>query len=420
MSRKFEKDLHYAKFCAYGFLKNLRFFEPFLYLFFLEKGLSYLQIGTLITVREIVRNIFEIPSGIISDAFGRRRTMIASFTMYLLSFVVFYFSGTYGFLILAMIFFAVGDSFRTGTHKAMIFTWLEIRGWTDQKVDYYGHTRSWSQRGSALSSLLAAVIVFWSGQYRTAFLISGIPYLLDLLLMISYPAALEGPVRQTPEIRLKEEISRVFRQIFHSFRNLGNIRLLMNTSLYSGVFRAVKDYLQPVLAALAGMLAGKLAGFSAAEKTSVLVGVVYFFLYLGTARASKWSGKFSEYFNPLSVALNFTLLTGMIVLFFAGGLSFLPYPWKWLVLIPFLILFLLENVRRPVAVACISEALPGDILATTLSVESQTRSLVTALVAPALGFLIDKTGIGTGLLVLAIFLFLIYPLVYLKPTKKIT
>jgi len=60
------------KFSAYGFLKNLRFFEPFLYLFFLENGLSYFQIGILISVREIFVNLFEIPSGAVADLTGRR------------------------------------------------------------------------------------------------------------------------------------------------------------------------------------------------------------------------------------------------------------------------------------------------------------------------------------------------------------
>lgn len=41
----FTKDLQFYKFSLYGFLKNLRFFEPFLYLFFLEQGLNFLQIG---------------------------------------------------------------------------------------------------------------------------------------------------------------------------------------------------------------------------------------------------------------------------------------------------------------------------------------------------------------------------------------
>ena len=40
----------------------------------------------------------------------------------------------------------------------MIFEYLKIKGWTEQKVHYYGHTRSYSQIGSAISSLIAGFI----------------------------------------------------------------------------------------------------------------------------------------------------------------------------------------------------------------------------------------------------------------------
>ncbi|MDO7976343.1 hypothetical protein [Oceanotoga teriensis] len=49
MKNNFEKDKQYYKFCMYGFFKNLRFFEPFFMLFLKEKGLSFTEIGSLLT-----------------------------------------------------------------------------------------------------------------------------------------------------------------------------------------------------------------------------------------------------------------------------------------------------------------------------------------------------------------------------------
>ena len=51
------------RFSLYGFLKNQRYFEPFLVLIFLEKGLSFFLIGLLIGFREVVVDLLEIPSG---------------------------------------------------------------------------------------------------------------------------------------------------------------------------------------------------------------------------------------------------------------------------------------------------------------------------------------------------------------------
>ena len=170
MPVRFKKDIQYYKFCLYGFLKNQRFFDPFLMLFFLEKNLSYTQIGVLYSVKMLTRTVLEIPTGVIADALGRRGTMIFSYSSYIVSFILYYFSGNYFFLIAASFTFGVGDAFRTGTHKAMIFEYLKYKSWEDQKVHYYGHTRSWSQVGSAVSSLIAAIIVFCSGRYTNIFL----------------------------------------------------------------------------------------------------------------------------------------------------------------------------------------------------------------------------------------------------------
>ncbi len=72
----FTKDRQFYKFAAYGFLKNLRFFEPFLILFFREMGLSFLQIGMLFSIREIATNLLELPTGLVADIYGRRISML--------------------------------------------------------------------------------------------------------------------------------------------------------------------------------------------------------------------------------------------------------------------------------------------------------------------------------------------------------
>lgn len=99
------KDKQYAKFSAYGFLKNLRFFEPFLVLYLLSKGLSFTEIGVLIGLRELIVMIAEIPSGLLADVLGRRRTLASSFVFYMISFVAFFVSQNFVGFLVAMLFF---------------------------------------------------------------------------------------------------------------------------------------------------------------------------------------------------------------------------------------------------------------------------------------------------------------------------
>ena len=71
------------RFSLYGFLKNQRYFEPFLVLVLLEKGLTFFLVGVLVGFREIAVNLLEIPSGAVADVCGRRRSMMLSFAAYI-------------------------------------------------------------------------------------------------------------------------------------------------------------------------------------------------------------------------------------------------------------------------------------------------------------------------------------------------
>ena len=59
----------------------------------IAKGLSFLDIGLLIGFREICVYLLDIPSGAIADLHGRRRSMILSFSAYILSFSLFALAG---------------------------------------------------------------------------------------------------------------------------------------------------------------------------------------------------------------------------------------------------------------------------------------------------------------------------------------
>jgi MFS family permease len=180
------------RFSLYGFLKNQRYFEPFIILFFLQQGLSFTQIGILIGFRELFINLVEIPSGAVADLFGRRRSMVLSFIAYIISFIIFGFSSDYWHFFIAMFFFAIGEAFRTGTHKAMIFTWLRLQGRLDEKTRVYGYTRSWSKIGSIVSTILAVLFVLLTNNYSYVFFFAIVPYIIGLLNFLSYPAPL-GP-----------------------------------------------------------------------------------------------------------------------------------------------------------------------------------------------------------------------------------
>ncbi len=152
MFDRFRKDPLLWRFSLYGFLKNQQYYEPFFFLVLQGKGLSFFLIGLLFSFREICVNVMGIPAGFLADLYGRRRALVLCFGAYILAFLGFALTRGLPCLFLSMFAFAVGESFRSGTHKAMIFHHLRLTGREAEKAIVYGITRSWSKTGSAVSS----------------------------------------------------------------------------------------------------------------------------------------------------------------------------------------------------------------------------------------------------------------------------
>ncbi|MFO7940768.1 MAG: MFS transporter [Bacteroidales bacterium] len=388
------KDTQYYKFCSYGFLKNLRFYEPFLVLFFLSLNLSYFQIGLLYGIREVVRNILEIPSGVISDTLGRRKTMMFSFGTYALSFVLFFFSSTFVHLVISMSIFAIGDAFRTGTHKAMIFAYLERHNWREYRSEYYGRTRACSQLGSAVSALLAAVLLLFTSELRYVFLFSAAPAIADLLLIRSYPTWLDGSTTPLNSRHIRRKFALQLREMSLTITQKDTLKSVANLSFFSGFYRALKDFVQPLIKQVALGFPFLLA-LSGEDRTTLLTGLIYFVFFLISSQASRHSQLLIKLFGNSARAMNATLLLGGII-FAVGGLFTTEGNYS-VGIIAFLLIFLMENMRNPIGTAFVSNRFNDAILSSALSANSQFKSLVAAIIAPLFGYMADLFNLGWAL-----------------------
>ena len=375
------------RFSLYGFLKNQRYFEPFLFLAFLEKGLDFTDIGLLIAVRELTTNLLEIPSGAVADVISRRFSMILSFGAYIVAFTTLGYASDMNLLYLGMLFFGVGEAFRSGTHKAMIFAWLRSQDREDERVKIYGYTRSWSKYGSAVSVALAAPIVLFTDSYEWIFLAAIVPYALNIVNFLGYPKDLD---EAAGVVSMAEVVRHAGRTVSDSVRRPRLRRLFFESMGFDGVFAATKDYLQPILAALALTLAVSwitLEDWSETQQAALLVGPVYIVLHLLSGAASKRSHLVSDRAGNEDRAARW--LWGISVLVFAGltisGFTGLLVG----AVVAFVALNVLHNLWRPVLISRFDthgSAIQG---ASLLSVESQARRVATMIMAPILGYGVD-------------------------------
>jgi len=313
-----------------------------------------------------------------------------------------------------MVVFALGEALRSGTHKAMILEHLRREGIDDRRVAYYGRTRAASQFGSALAALIGAAAVFWVGRYRVVFLASMVPYVLGLLLMMScYPKELDGHLEGVGRSwravgrRVKETV----RMSAAALKAQLLVRGLLGSGLFDAVFRSTKDYLQPILQAQALALP-VLVSLGEDRRVAVVVGALFFVIHLATSFASSRAGWVQDRVASPSRAVNGMYLFGMGLLAVAG-LS----AWSGAeagAIVAYLFLYVAQNLRRPMVVGYISERIDHRLMATGLSVETQVRTVLTAILAPILGLLADRLGVGQAVLILGGAACLAYPFVRVR------
>lgn len=402
----FVKDKQYYKFCTYGFLKNLRFYDAFLLLFFLENGISYSQIGLLYAVREFTIIFSEVPTGIIADTYGRKKSLIVSFLAYIISFLVFYYSKNFSVLIIAIVLNGIGDAFRSGTHKGMIFDYLKLNHWESHKINYYGHTRSWSQKGSAISALFAGFLVLYSGSYRVIFLFSIIPYLLNFINVFTYPNTLNFSLEEK-EAHEQKSFAAVFKRFFSVIKKRNVFQIINSSALHSAFLKAIKDYIQPVMVQIA-MLLPLLKTLEPKRKSGLVIGVIYFFIFLLASFASRLAFKISS----LSVKNipNVTLIVGLAAGVLCG--LFINNAFWVLALVSFISIYMIENARKPILTAMIADQVSTKIITSVLSAQSLYSTFVTSILALLIGIIADNYGVGIALTSVSVLLILITVFVY--------
>ncbi|HFB99649.1 MAG TPA: MFS transporter, partial [Phaeodactylibacter sp.] len=337
----------------------------------------------------------EIPSGIIADTYGRKKSLVAAFLAYIISFFVFYFSKNFNLLLVAMIVYAIGDAFRSGTHKGMIMDYLKLNEWSAHKINYYGHTRSWSQKGSAVSALFGGVLVLYSGSYRIIYLFSIVPYLLNFINIMSYPEILNHPISGKKKHRTKNLIS-VFKDFFAAIKNWEVFEIINLAAFHTAFLKAIKDYIQPVMLQVA-ILIPILGAMDIKRKSGFIIGVLYFFIFLLTSYASKSSAKVTKLgFRNIP---KWTLLIGLTSGFISG--IFIHYHLWVLSLFSFIIIYLIENIRKPIMTGLLTDNVPNKVLTSVISVQSFYTTFITSAIAILFGFFADGFGVGISLLAIS-------------------
>ncbi|MHA1674537.1 MAG: MFS transporter [Promethearchaeota archaeon] len=376
------------KFQLYGFLKNLQFFEPFIFLIFIGWGYSLFEIGILVLIQQIIIFLLEIPSGVLADNFGKKTELLVCFTFYIISFIFYFLGPSYVFILFGAVFYGLGEAFRSGTHKAMELDWMEKHDLLEYKALIYGQTRSWSLYGSALNSIFAILFVFILPADKWIFLIATIPFLLDFALIATYPKYMNIP---TPDANsnLPTLLKKSIKNIGEMLKSVDLRKSILSSSSYDAIFKGLKDYIQPIMTFLIVYLCVDLQLDESNQEnyTKLILGILYAIFYILSSFSSRNAYRFTNLFSDSPSAYNLLFDLFGAALIIIGGFYMIGFSWG--VIFFYLIIYMFYNMRRPILVGHIGNQVPSEKRATILSVEAQSKSIITAILAPIFGLIAD-------------------------------
>lgn len=390
------RSFQFVKFCLYGFFRRASFFELFLLVYLKHVGVSYTLIGVLYATAKMVTFVSELPTGAVADIMGRKGSLLASFVIYMASYLCFALSHKPWVLFLAFIFYGVAEAFRSGTHKAMIVEYLHIHGWDKYKAYMIGYARIGSMLGATVGSLIGGLLVFLTGNYSLIFFCSLIPLVLAFILLSTYPKALDGD-RAHLKIPFKDRLAGFGKMFARSSLTLKSLALVTSSALHTAYYASVKDFIQPVIFAWA-LSFPLLFDFTATQQKSVFIAAVYFFINIGNAVSAGFSGLVdSKFKSGWRVIPPVSLLIGLGSGAISGVLAY--YHHYLPAILCFLIINMVENMRKPLLASYISDNSHHSVTASMLSLVSFIATIESAIIVIILGFAAQHLGVGMGLFV---------------------
>jgi hypothetical protein len=170
------------------------------------------------------------------------------------------------------------------------------------------------------------------------------------------------------------------------------LKIIYSSAAHTAYLRAVKDYIQLVMVSLAIILP-ILVHLDMEQKSGIIIGILYFFIFLASSSASKFSSHLASRSHRNLTRL--TLLAGFLL----GVISGLAFRFEfWIIsLLAFALIYVMENIRKPLLTGAIADQVPKEILTSVISAQSLLRTIITTLLALVFGLLADHFGIGVSL-----------------------
>ena len=351
-------------------------------LFFIQNGLSLLQIGLLESIFHGTSLLCEIPSGMLADRFSYKTNLyLARLSSIGSSILILFGQGNFWIYAIAMMVNAWSYNFDSGTSTAFLFDSSVEAGQKDRYLQISSFLSGVAEVTRTLGTVVAGFFIHGALAW-TYYIAIGLSLLSILLIFL-----MKEPESKSDE-RNHLTLKRILEVVKQEWQEKPVLFYWMLTYQLVGTIMCMfYFYYQQKISDLASwqvsliMLIG--SGFN-------LLAV-----YLASQIGKKWN---SNQVFPILVAL-----TGLTLL-----LVGLKTPFAYLSV--YLLTNALYAVYQPIYYNDLQAYLPSSVRATMLSINSMMFSLSMIVIFPLTGWLIDTCGFVAVFLVLGLITFLSFPL----------
>ena len=194
------------------------------------RGFSLAQIGFAETVFHIVSIMFEIPSGVLADVFGRKKTLLLSCLMRIIANLVMVFSNNFALVCVSIAFQALNYNFSSGSGDALAYDSLKSVGQEAYFEKYASNQLVIYRVCEGLSTLTAGLSLVLG--YRISYSVSVLFALVQLALTASLVEISLAPPKEKKSVW--KEILGCFKESFLFLRRERKAMLLMFTNSFVG------------------------------------------------------------------------------------------------------------------------------------------------------------------------------------------
>ena len=229
---KIENNIKYLHW--YSFWENFILFYPVKILFFAEVCGNLVQAMSLFAIQNLSITLLEIPTGCLSDKWGRKWVCRAGAAVMLFSFILYAFAGSYLVLAIASVLNGLSWALASGNNRALLYDSMAQIG---RKKDYHQEVSkniSLEQLSLAISSLIGMVFVFIS--LRAVMFASIVPAIIAFAITLKLEE-----VKKSYDDKNKSLIH-IFNSIKHLLKHKRLRGISLAETLHYGLNEAAFDF----------------------------------------------------------------------------------------------------------------------------------------------------------------------------------